>query len=638
MSPLSKILSWLPRRRDGGRLRLPSTAPLMRQLRRVDWRRLGGQFLRYLPGAMILLALIFALMTLDFPAAMWERWLPLPLTVVGVALMIWRVGAPDFDLRNLAWLLLILLPALVRAILSIRGPLPGMGIGEALELAVMATVAVGLWFLARLRPWQAWWFWLGALAIAWLVGRSMHQRLPTASPWVVATRWSVVLGLAAAAVISALRAFSRRPAGHGIDAVHSTPDPLRIITRPIRIGLHLAMVLWGGSVGWNHFISQQRLPVDRALMLEAGIRAQEALWMQSVLFGWGHGTAGRLGEVLAVPNPVMIPDWGGLFGLLAIGGLIGLTLLLVWIAFLILHREPRVARPPGPTGRMAEVAAPVALFVAGLQLTGGARSAVVLLVIAGWSALALADVPTRMRTHSAAGLNRRLALALVGFIGVILSLLLFKPTHGQVILRQTAGADLPSAVMRGRLLAAQRANPFIPEIPRALAVSYRKTMEESPGWSETNYLNVVRSYRRAIALDPYETQYPLELARFQLLCRREEEALETVQAALARMPNSIELIDWLYNSALAQNRTSLAYNMQVDGLALAPGERRWWVRRYELTHAQGQIPLAAQALAVALTANPEEPALVTALWNSRHARPENPAIPVTLPDGIEEEG
>ena len=131
-------------------------------------------------------------------------------------------------------------------------------------------------------------------------------------------------------------------------------------------------------------------------------------------------------------------------------------------------------------------------------------------------------------------------------------------------------------------------------------------------WSESSYLRVVHLYRQAEQLDPYETLYPLRLAIFQLECDRSKDAVRTTRQALERRPNSLDLLNWYYLTATRLNLDAEARLALERGLLTAPMDNRWWLRRYRLARRQGEGPQARAALAVALTANLEDPSLIQA--------------------------
>jgi hypothetical protein len=165
-----------------------------------------------------------------------------------------------------------------------------------------------------------------------------------------------------------------------------------------------------------------------------------------------------------------------------------------------------------------------------------------------------------------------------------------------------------------RLYQAQLLNPFDPAIPMTLAGAHRQTMGAGKDWSETAYLRVVNLYLEAAALGPYDTMIPLRLAHFQLVCDRQEEAIATARAGLARRPHSLELMNWIFLVSMRLGLADEARGVVDRALLIAPMDGIWWARQYVLASQRGQGPEAGLALAAALTDNLEDPALVRAAW------------------------
>ncbi len=619
----------------------PLTSPSPDRRRWVEFGRCVVAFGRavgpLLPWALLFLALALALITLDFPTAPWTRWWPLPLALGALGAAAAVRGLPAVELRDVAFVTLLIAPAAVRAILSLTGPLPLEGLREAQEFGVIFVLAAGLWLMARANPSVATSIWVAAIAVGWLAslhtpqeldglpGQGMEGGLVVTHPWRAATGWSVLLGLIAILWLAAVRRLGI--AGEMLSEIMTFGRRRRVFVGA-RMGLRLACVLVGAWIGFHYLVSVRNLPTPLALAIERGAEAEQDLWIQSILVGWGHRAVVRLAEVLAAPHPAIVSPWGGPFGLLAIGGVIGTVLLAIWIAYLIVRRPNRDPLGSSHLTRLAGAATPIALLLGGLILVGGARSAVAMFLLAGWSALALVDSEQRTRRVATSLFGRRLALGMAACGALAVTVALWMPVRGRSILENASRGHLDPAAYRGKLLKARRLNPFDPAIPLAQAHAWREAMNRSPQWSESLYLQVVRSYDTAIQLNPYETLYPIRLALFQLLCKPEDVAIETIQKALNRHPNAMELVDWLYLTTLRQNRTRLAYGMLEKGLALEPDRKRWWRRRFEWYQTQGQGPLAGQALAVALTAAPDDPNLLShALRAGRAPRQALPPVP-----------
>ena len=630
----------------------PFTVPSPARRRWVGFARrgvvaFGRAVWPLLPWALLFLALALALITLDFPTALWTRWLPLPLALGALGAAAVVRGLPAVELRDVAFVTLLIAPAGVRAMLSLTGPLPLEGLREAQEFGVIFVLAAGLWMMARANPTVAARVWVAAIVVGWLAslntpqeldglpGRGMEEGPVVIHPWQAATGWSAVLGLIAVTWLAAVRRLGI--AGEMLSEIMTFGCRRRVFAGA-RMGLRLACALIGAWIGFRYLASVRDLPTPVALAIERGAEAEQHLWVQSILVGWGHRAVVRLAEVLAAPHPAIVSPWGGPFGLLAIGGVIGTALLALWIAYLIVRRPNRDPAGRSPLTQLAGAATPIALLVGGLILVGGARSAVVMFLLAGWSALALVDSEERTRRGAASVFGRRLAMGLAACGALAVTVALWMPVRGRSILENAARERLDPAVYRAKLVKARRLNPFDPAIPLAQAHAWREAMNRSPQWSESLYLRVVRSYDTAIRLDPYETLYPIRLALFQLLCKPEDVAIETIHRALNRHPNAMDLVDWLYLTTLRQNRTRLAYGMLEKGLALEPDRKRWWLRRFEWYQTQGQGPLAGQALAVALTAAPDDPNLLSHALKAgrapRRALPPVPSISTTVkPEG-----
>jgi hypothetical protein len=384
-------------------------------------------------------------------------------------------------------------------------------------------------------------------------------------------------------------------------------------------------------MGWWLFARQLTGPLGEALALDTGIRQQQMLWTESILLGWGQGTLERLVEVFAQPVEAVIAPWGGPTCLLATGGLVGFAALTALLIYLAARHRERWDRGGDPRrAAAADAAALGALWTGGVVLAGGPRSELVLLMIAGWTALALIktapDPPARQAAIPASHRVTGVLLGLLAALAFVLAL----PTWGSAILRQAPRPGTPAQVHRQRLGLAARLNPFEPAIALAQAAAWRQAMTDSEHWQESLYLRVVGLYRRAERLDPYQPLISLNLAHFQALCDRQEAAVLTVQDALERMPADRELITWLYSFARRQGLSTLAYRMLRHGQQVDPTHPAWWHQCYVRASRLGQGPQARWALAVALTCDPGDPDLVREAWSAR--QPAAPPPPAPIPE------
>ena len=581
---------------------------------------------------LLLCALVLPALWLDasgVPSALW--WTAILALMVGVfAVLADRL--PPLGWRYLALIALITLPAVMRVTLSLRGPLPVHGLREAYHFSAIGTAAVALWLIASERPVQAWWIWLVALAFGFLRSVIAAGRLSADDPSQWATGLTCAFGLAIAVWLwcrqlarkrlrEKAQKQGRQDACATMGGKHRIPFLMPNLTA--------AMALLAGlALGWSRLGELEGLPMLSALEVDHALRIQDRLWMQSVLFGWGPGATDSLTRVLAAPHPIVMPQWCGPLSLMAQVGLLGLAALIVWAAVLV----RRLAQPRTAWNAAAAVCA---LFLVGLIVAGGPRRPLVLFILAGWSALA---VTTKPATRSApVPLRRWLPSTVAGVALFGLICVLWFPVHSEGLRRAAAIEPAGSSTQRLLLARASRSNPFDPAVALDQARAWKESMAEYAEWSETIYRRTVELYRRTEALDPFDTSLPFELSRFQLEVEREEDAIQTVNRALERIPNATNLIDWMFVTAIARDRSPLAHQMLDRGLLIEPNQLRWWIRRFDLTHALGQGPLSAQSMSIALTDHPENIAMVRAAWSAsaptgNETPGPSPSIPHSLVD------
>lgn len=584
--------------------------------------------------AVLLLALALCVLGMDTKNWPLLLWSPMPLAFIAGVLTLILPDRPILRWRHHLWLgLLILMPA-ARGMLSLHGPLPAEGLRELEGLMSIATVASALWLMAAARPDRAFGIWtialaIGAVTAAWIAPK---ERLIT-DPAFAITAVGAFMGLIGWLRLTAFRRWLIWSGGMRLTARRT----MRIRREEFlgaagRLGLRTFSLAVGCVIGWRLVQLQQPPAIEKALRMAEGLRQQEILWTHSMLLGWGHGTLEKLMEAFALPQPIAVAPWGGVSYLLATGGLIGLGLLLILLIYMMLW-------PRGRWGIETEPLAPAAahwgvmplLMTGGMLLAGGPRSEMVVLALAGWLALALVKAridPARDQgglpvSHIAGG-------AMLALTAAVLIVSLARPAWGTSILFHANQLGMSPEDYRARLERAAELNPHEPEIRKALAISWRRTMTETPGWRESYYLNVVRLYGEAAALDPYDDSIPLELAEFLRLAERP--SIETLEDALDRMPRNTVLIKRLWIEAEREKEPDLAYQMLDRGLMAEPSDPWWWLQEARSAMELGQVPQAQRALDIALTGaldlDPEKRAeYVRAAWNAAHSA--KPALPPT---------
>jgi tetratricopeptide (TPR) repeat protein len=387
---------------------------------------------------------------------------------------------------------------------------------------------------------------------------------------------------------------------------------------------------------------------ERALL--TGRRALQELWLQSMLIGWGRQAVEPLVQALAMPRAALFYAWSGPWGLLAMGGLLGMGALATACVMLSVLRPARRRRRSAPNG-----AAPIALVVGGLILGGGPMSGATLLVFAGWAALALAAAwrppkppSAKLETRNSKFEIQASSFAIespprwnasnLGATGTTMlalaaiAMLLAMPARGNRLMAKSQNPREPVADRIDALGRARSLNPFNPAIPMRLAAALREQMDQAPAWSESLYLSVIDAYGAAQRLNPYETTVPMARAQFQVTCKRPEAAMRSIEQAMARQPRAAELCDWMFLASMRLDREQDAWNALDRGLRMAPMSRVWWLRQYMLAGARGQRALADRSLCVALTAWPQDPQLVAEAWRLNQGKDGSTLPGVRLPE------
>lgn len=582
--------------------------------------------------AALLLALALCALTMDTDLAPMRLWWPMPLAFISGALTLFLPGRPILRWRHHLWLGLLILAPAGRGMLSLRGPLPAAGMRELEGLMSIAMVASALWLMAAARPDRAFGIWtialaLGAIASAWIAPKDQLLSDPAFAIGAI----GAFMGLIGWLRLTAFRRWLNWSGGMRVTSRRT----MRIRREEFlgaagRLWLRAFSLAIGCLLGWRLVQLQQPRAIEKALQMAEGLRQQEILWTHSMLLGWGRGTLEQLMEAFAQPRPIVAAPWGGVSYLLATGGLIGLGLLLILLVYMMLW-------PRGRWGIETEPLAPAAahwgvmplLLTGGMLLTGGPRSEMVVLALAGWLALALVKAridPARDQrglpvSHIAGG-------AMLALTAAVLIVSLARPARGTSILLHTSQLKMSPEEYRAKLERAAELNPHEPGIRKALAESWRRSMTETPGWRESYYLNVVRLYNEAAALDPYDVNIPLGLAEFLRLAERP--TIETLEDALDRMPKNTDLIKRLLIEAEREKEPDLAYQMLDRGLMVEPSNPWWWLREARSAHELGQLPQAQRALAIALTGalnldHEQRAECVRAAWNAAHSA--KPALP-----------
>jgi hypothetical protein len=585
---------------------------------------------------MLLGSMIVALGLLDARGAFGGLWLALPLGLGAMAAALAGAATPPWEWRQARALGLVGLVLGTRAVASLAGPLPGLGVREAMALGVILTVGAATWTVARADARRVVVLWSLAQLLGCLVeialafwsdqaaGKGMGARFIQASSSAgrLAEGLGGMLGTGMLALATGGGGAPRR-ARAGAAATTAAAAPIRWSLRLAALAAGLAAGLWLSKMSWGLAGEQ-----ERALL--TGRRALQELWLQSLLVGWGRHAVEPLAQMLAMPRAALFQAWSGPWGLLAMGGLLGVGAMAAACAMLLGLRPARRRRRGAPDG-----AACIALVVGGLILGGGPMSGATLLVFAGWATLALAAAwrppfskleirnskfetqgssfalespPARWNVSNLAATG----VAMLALAGI--ATLLAMPARGNRLLAKSQNPRDPVADRIDALSRARSLNPFNPTIPTRLAAVLREQMDQAPAWSESLYLSVIDAYAAAQRLSPYETTVPMTRAQFQVTCKRPEAAMRSIAQALASQPRAADLCDWMFLSSMRLDREQDAWNALERGLRMEPMSRVWWLRQYLLAGARGQRALADRSLCVALTTGLEDPRLVAEAW------------------------
>ncbi|MEN6625856.1 MAG: hypothetical protein ABFD69_06470 [Candidatus Sumerlaeia bacterium] len=577
--------------------------------------------------AALLLALALCVLSMDSDQAPWRLWWPMPLAFLSGAMTLLMPGRPILRWRHHLWLGVLILLPLCRGLLSLHGPLPAAGLREMQGLMSIALVASALWLVAAVRPDRAFGIW----TIAMWIGVVSAAKVAPAGEAMTAPALVVAVVGALMGSVGWLRLVAFRKWLEGTGGMRLTSRRTLRIRREEFVGaagrltLRTVSLAAGCVVGWRLIEAQQPRAIDAALRMAEGMRQQELLWTRSLLLGWGHGTLERLMEAFARPMAIDPPPWGGVNYLLATGGLAGLALLLVLLVYMMLW-------PRGRWGIETEPLAPAAahwgvmplLMTGGMLLMGGPRSEMAVLALAGWLALTLVKARIDPARGQALPMSHIAGGALIALTAGVLIFSLAMPTWGTSILLRTNIDAMAPESYRARLDRAARLNEHDPRIRMMLARSWRQTMTNTPGWSESNFLRVVGLYNTAAGLDPYDTLIPMRLAEF--LVAADRPAIAEIEVALDRMPKDPALIRLLLAEANREKRPDLAYQMVRRGLMVQPAEPAWWLEQAQMAEELGQIPLAQRSLAIALTGGLDDPrgTYIRAAWVARKGVPAVP--------------
>lgn len=564
-------------------------AELAERLRRHPW------FVPGTIGTALLLALVIAGVTSDEVLARSFRlvnlsaydlssaWLVLPFAFVVIAAMC----VAHRDRVRFGRVAVVLLAALffVRYDMNLatEGALPYLAIRETSDLFGYLLVGVGLWLYGRFYPAGGGLvFGLGLVAMLiarWRIGQSHSIFRPDLFPLLYS------IPLAVSATVDARSNFKG-------PELRSAPEP--------RPGLHGMGLFAGGLIGGV----LQHIEAYRE-GVESTTGALGSLWSQSVLTGHGHGPLMRLLRTATEPAVIAEPRWMGWTGFLASDGVLALFLLAV-LSGVLVWREGR--------SRVEHRAAALgAQFTIGLMIFGGPNSMIPILLLVGWTALALSVPFADFRASAARAFNLRVqqisrwALAATLILLAVVCLRFRGPFVAGEILNEISTERTATEETTAKLERAEALNPWSP-VPHLIRAAWRREeLTRAPRWDESLYRSICESYERAMSLDPYESTIVLRLADVQSIAERSEEALATVETALERTPGAVDLIAWVYFHATTHNRPEVARRMVNRSLMLEPEAARWWRDRFRFERDAGRGPRARVALHVALTAAVNQP-------------------------------
>lgn len=531
-----------------------------------------------LPMVCLLLALLLALLNTLSPLAVWSLWWPVALVVLALALEFIRMRPHGIGFLYGTALLALMAYLFNRGWQLSRGPVPGEAIDDTLRLIGTAVCGAGVAWMARVHLRSVSIMLFSAIAFALL----LPLVLPTyPAPWLTLTLAGIITVLALGVIWSWRGCgWTRRLQG----------------SRPLAVaGLLIA------------FVSGLLLGLRASAGIELNWQATlEQLWLRSVLMGWGSTPLERLAEVLhPMLNGYDHAAWG-LTGVLARGGVLGLALCALAILSLLGSASSSVmAGSPEATTRWLWRCA--TLLLLGSWVTGGWSYPPFIALLIFFAMAALAPPRPRARKRVVLWVQRGMCYALWGAM-VVVGMALFVPVQGLALKAKATGPNRNVSEAREYLQRAMRRLPDDPGIYVALASVLRTEMTERRGWSEQLFQDVVSLYDQARALDPYDPLIASQQVRFLLICERHDEALALVRESLRNCPNSAYWQQWLLNYANQEGDTALAQEMIHDGLRQNPHAVGWWERRWAMARELGQGPIAGQALAALLSAEPANPA------------------------------
>lgn len=500
--------------------------------------------------------------------------------------------------------------ALIRVWVAGRGPMTGLASREIMDIVIAGLFAVSLASLARRAPLLALRGWTACLVVILLArllvyfgspeSRTAHFVFtPDVLPLFLSLLWVgfVSGGAPSGSIARTARSARGRPGG---------------LRRPAwAFAFQVGALASGCLVAWicvrySNNVLAASSGGDSRLFDHTSL-----LWSRSVGLGWGRAVVLRLLNVMAEPGAPHTISWLGTRGLMAAYGaaapIAGAMISLVVLRSTIISNSLK-----GDESRPMALLAPLAFhFLIGMIVVGGPNSSIPLLLAAGWLALCMgpdssrAD-PVAVASHTRA--NRResaLRLAAVGVALAGVSILVvwsYRPIAARRILVSLHSTPFDSPGHVDLIDRAHQLDPHNPRVELARAAMARDRLNRSAGWDEALYVSIEQAYESAIALDPFDAANHLALAQVQILADRTDDALRTARRGLVHLPNSRELLDWLYVTSVSKGRSDLARTVIERRRLLSPGDFAWWARRGEAYRAAGRRERALAASGAALTA------------------------------------
>ncbi len=486
--------------------------------------------------------------------------------------------------------------ALVRAWVAGRGPMTSLASREIMDIAIAGLFAVSFASLARRSPSLALRGWIACLVVILLArlliyfgspeSRMAHFVFtPDVLPLLLSLLWAGFIsggardGSAGQIARSAqVRAgASHRPAWAFGTQVGALASGCLVAWICVRYSSNVLAAMSGG---------------DSRLFDHASL-----LWSRSVGLGWGRAVVLRMLNVMAEPGGPNAISWLGTRGLMAAYGaaapIAGAMISLVVLRATIVPNSRKGHEPHS----MALLAPPAFHFLIGLIVVGGPNSSIPTLLAAGWLALCFRSDssrsdPVREASHARAYRREaalRLASVALALAGVsILVVWSYRPIAARRILVSLHGTSYDSPAYAKAVERARRLDPNNPRVDLARAAMARNRLNRSAGWDEALYSSIEQSYESAIALDPFDAANHLALARLQIIADRTDDALRSARRGLVHLPNSRELLDWMYVTSLSKSRPDLSRTVIERRRLLSPGDVAWWVRRGEAYQAAGR--------------------------------------------------